>query len=426
MAKENLTQSELGDQWLEKHSEDTIYSRNTWYRYGGGVWGEMHRAHINREVWGVLKRNQKRHLCRPSTALRDGVTGYIKDQLFIPDEMLDQHPSYINLTNGVYHIDRQSLIDHDPSYYLTTQLPFSYDPGAECPMWEHWVRTSLVYPDDVQEHDPQLALFVQEAVGYSLTASTRHQVSFWCVGGGANGKSVLFHVLESLGGTSAMPFDANALSRNRYQIADLAGKRIALCPEANSWNNVVADADLKELIGGGSLLVRQIRERSFILHPIAKFWWAMNRVPVIADTSLGFWRRVRFIPFNRTFAPSERILDLTHRLDRELPGIFNWAMVGLARLMSAGAFTPCAQVAHTTEGYRQEANLVEGFVQDHCEKESSVNTSSSALYRAYRTWAERGGYKPVSAKSFKREIEALGHSHRHTASGNVYTGLRLR
>ena len=426
MAGQKLTQSEIGDQWLKVHSDDTSYARNKWYRYANGVWGEIHRVIVHRELWVLLKMALMTNNAYPSVSMRDGIVGYLKDQIFMADDLLDQHPAYINLKNGVYDLSKHLLIEHNPSYYLTTQLPFAYNSGAACPTWERWIETTLVEKQNVHEQDKDLARFVQEAVGYSLTASTKHQVSFWCVGRGANGKSVLFHVLETLGGTAAMPFDANSLTRNRYQLADLAGKRIALCPEANSWGNIVADADLKELISGGALLVRQIREQSFTLHPIAKFWWAMNRVPTIADTSYGFWRRVKFVPFNRTFAPNERILDLHGRLDQELPGIFNWAMRGARRLIKNGSFSASAQVDLATESYRQEANLVESFTKEECTAGPILSCSSSTLYGAYRSWAILGGYKPVNSKLFKREMEDLDYKHTHTSAGNVYEGITVK
>ena len=69
----------------------------------------------------------------------------------------------------------------------------------------------------------------------------------------------------------------------------------------------------------------------------------MNRLPTVTDTSTGFWRRIRVIPFNADFENKQRyqrIDDLKEALDEELPGIFNWAMEGLARLRENEFFTP--------------------------------------------------------------------------------------
>src|SRR5690606_7857354 len=121
-------------------------------------------------------------------------------------------------------------------------------------------------------------------------------------------------------------------------------KRIALCSEASSTHNLVDDATIKALIAGDTMQVRQIRQEPFELHPTAKLWWAMNELPAVADTSEGFWRRMRVVPFNRSFTEDERILDLKEKLDQELPGIFNWAIAGLRRLHNAGQFCHPQQV----------------------------------------------------------------------------------
>ncbi len=177
---------------------------------------------------------------------------------------------------------------------------------------------------------------------------------------------MLFHVLEDLAGTSATPFNVNLLKRDRYQLADLAGKRIALCSEANSWDNVVEDGDVKALIAGDRMNVRQIREKPFTLEPKVKLWWSMNRLPAVVDTSGGFWRRVMVIPFNRSFERHERILNLSEQLHDELPGIFNWAMAGLQRLRNNGGFSIPQQVADQTAEYQHESNIVQLFVEDEC------------------------------------------------------------
>jgi putative DNA primase/helicase len=71
--------------------------------------------------------------------------------------------------------------------------------------------------------------------------------------------------------------------------------------------------------------------------------------PTSRDRTHAFYRRWLIIPFTRTFdgvgtnpAPDK---TLRHKLKEELPGIFNRALCGLARLTANEAFTrdsaPC-------------------------------------------------------------------------------------
>jgi len=276
--------------------------------------------------------------------------------------------------------------------------------------------------------DPQLIAFIQEAMGYSLTTDIKRHVTFWCYGEGANGKGVLFHVLEQLAGSSAIPFNVDLLHREQYQLADLAGKRIALCPEADT-SGVVEDAIIKALVAGDSLQVRQIRREPFTLRPTVKLWWSMNKLPTVTDTSVGMWRRLRLIPFNADFEKrdrAKRIDNLRELLLDELPGIFNWAMEGLARLESNGAFTYVQQVEELTATYRKESNTILTFVEEACDVDHSYNIGSNLIYTRYKEWCTDNGYKSYNARNFKTEMERLGYYYRRANVARVFDGLRLK
>lgn len=416
----------MGAQYLREHT-DTIYTRGSFHRYAGGVWAPVHDSVVRRELWGLLERYEDVNQCRPTANLLAGVQRYVQDHLYVAEAKMDAHSTLINLLNGSYDLELQALLTHDAGHYLTTQLPFSYDPLATCPTWEYWLQSSLTLPAPFNKKpDPDLALFLQEAIGYSLTDDISHHVSFWCYGKGANGKGVLFHVLEALAGTSAVPFNVNLLKRDRYQLADLAGKRIALCSEANTWDNVVEDGDVKALVAGDRMNVRQIREKPFTLEPKVKLWWSMNKLPAVADTSGGFWRRVMVIPFNRSFDRHERILNLYEQLHDELPGIFNWAMAGLQRLKSNGGFSVPQQVADQTAEYQHESNIAQLFVEDECVTGPQYDVQSSVLYSSYTGWCRANGYKSYSSRSFKREMETLGYFCKRRSSGMWYEGIDLQ
>lgn len=420
------TQSEMGRVYLVNH-QNTMYTRGSWYRYSNGVWEQVYEETVVNEVWHSAEQYETMGKLRPTHNIVRGVVSYIQSHVFVPEDKVDAHPDLINLQNGSYDLKQQMLLPHNAKDYLTTQLPFAYDPQAKCPTWHYYLQSSLTHPSPRQkEHDPDLALFLQEAIGYSLTTDISYHVSFWCPGEGNNGKGVLFSVLTALAGSGAMPLNIDLLKKDRYQLADLAGKRIAFCAEANvSSDNVVEDGDVKALVAGDPMNVRQIRERPFILQPQCKLWWSMNKLPVVADTSLGFWRRVRVIPFNRIFVGPEVQLDLKQRLLGELPGIFNWAMDGLQRLYVNRAFTTPQQIVDQTQEYRHDSNVVQMFVEDECLIEENAKVMSSWVYESYNNWCKRNGYRPYNARNFKREMVALGYWAKRFNTGVFFHGVRL-
>ena len=424
---QTVTQREVGSFYVSQHQADTIYARSSWHRYRHGVWAVERDELIQRELWDLLQIFEGQKRIRPTHSIVRGVNAYIQCHLDMPEDQIDSRDNLINLMNGTYDLNERELLPHDSADFLTTQLPFDFDPTATCSTWDYYLQTSLVKekPDE-HMHDPDLAKFLQEAVGYSLTTSVKHQVSFWCYGGGANGKGTLFSVLQGLCGNSLTILDLSQLKRDRYQLADLAGKRVAICSEANTdQSQAVQDADLKTIIAGDPMKVRQIRERPFILYPKAKVWWAFNDLPNAKDTSQGFWRRVKVLPFNRHFATKDRIDDLPDMLMKEMPGIFNWALEGLFRLQDRGSFTEPKQIKNRTEEYQRESNTVGLFIDDVCVIGATEKVRATDLYAKYREWAKDNGFSQFSSRSFKREMIKLDFEHKHMNRGSFYQGVNL-
>lgn len=419
------THTTIAATYVARRGLDTMYARSQWWRYGNGLWSPIHDQEMHHEVWQLLEEFERREGLRPTALILGSVLSCIRARLFVRDELLDSAENLINLTNGVYNLDDGKLYPHDSKYYQTTQLPFAYDEKARISMWQLYLLSTFTKPHSL-EHDPELASFVQEAVGYSLTTSVKHHVSFWCYGEGSNGKGVLFHVIEQLAGIAAAPLNVSVLRNEQYQLATLAGKRVALCSESESTQNLVSDALIKMLISGDTMQVRQIRREPFTMHPTVKLWWSMNELPPVADTSEGFWRRIRVIPFNRQFATAERIMDLKEQLNQELPGIFNWAMAGLQRLEKQGRFTEPKQVIDSTAAYRREANPIALWIDDCCLVAPGNQDQASALYASYKDWSHDNNFKVQSSRSFKREMERLGFYNKHTMNGSVYSGLRIK
>lgn len=422
---QQLTHGALGERYVYEHGADTMYARGSWYRWNGRVWRMVENALIYREIWAMLAQAQANGEANATRNNVDGVYQYAEVHLYVQDNALDAIPDAVTLQNGIYALNIGFLMKHDANYRLTTILPFEMDDTATCPVFEHYLRTTFVKPDKLYEPDNELIAFVQEAIGYSLSADVSHHVSFWCVGEGANGKGVLFHVLERLLGDAAVPIDFGALRYDRYQLALLAGKRVALCAESDSTDGVVRDATYKSLVSGDSMRVRQIYEKPFILYPTAKLWWSMNRIPDVRDPSGGFWRRIKIIPFNRVFDEDERILDLKQQLDEELPGIFNWALRGWERLQGERAFTMPSQVQQVTEDARQDSNELGAFIQENCYEADMAAVQSSLFYTAYAKWCKSQGFVPRNARQLKREMAALGFMHRKGMYHNEYVGLDL-
>jgi putative DNA primase/helicase len=330
------------------------------------------------------------------------------------------HPDYmgaknlLNLANGTLDLTTYAFRSHDRGDLLTHCQTYRFDPAATCPRWAQFLDEVLV-KEDGHTPDPDLALLLQEAIGYSLTTETRHEAMFWLSGSGANGKSTAIGLIHALLGSLAKSLDLGALARPDagYYLAGLGGARVIFSTESEKGQQA-ADEILKRLASGEEIPARPIRGEPITIKPVAKVWWALNSKPAVKDTSDGFWRRLRLLPFNRKFEEHEKDLGLPDKLAAELPGILNWAVEGLRRLRTTGRFTAAAAVRAAVAEYRSSQNALQLWLDERTTwgmpegLRPDARTRSRIAFQDYLTWAAETNRKAtINETNFGTELGKL-------------------
>ncbi|MEO1164615.1 MAG: phage/plasmid primase, P4 family [Chloroflexota bacterium] len=415
------TDDQIGDMLMADWEGRVAYFFGQWQAYSGGVWSPMAETQFERRIWDKLKA-LKANGIKPGAHKVSSVTKYLRAYLWVDDQKIDRDPNTINLKNGLFNIETTQLEKHRREIFSTSQLPFDYDPDADCPHFRQFAETVLVNPNS-HEVDPELRYLVWEALGYSLTASTEHRVSFWLVGESATGKSVLINVLQALAGSSHVSIDLDTLSSNPYQIADVAGKRVVTFTEPRA-NAVLADNHYKRLVSQDTISTRQIYGKPFSFRPMCKVWGAMNETPRVIDRSDAIFNRVMILPMNHVIPENQRDRQLTDKLLSELAGIFNIALIGLKRLKHSGEFTVCTQSLSARQEYKAENDIESAFVADWCIRDPQSKVRGQQLYDAYNSWCRRNGAFPKSSVKVARDWTRLGFK-KIRSNGIWYQGVRL-
>ncbi len=407
-----------------------MYARSSWHMYKDGVWNECEDWIIELELQNLLEEIEKKRGFQFTSGSQRSIMSFIQQKLYVAGERLDSDNNWINVKNGVYDLESETLIPHDPSQMLTRQMNVIYDPSATSDLWDSFKRQVIggYTASKVWNHDEEAIQFLDEVIGYSFTTSVKHEIMIWCLGEGRNGKGVLFHVIQSIAGSSAMNINLNTLERNAYQLAMIGGKTALLCTEADKKVDIANDGTIKAIVSGEGVMVRQIRERPFVLESKAKIWWSFNNAPNVRDTSEGFWRRVKVIPFNRSFDESTADKNLKHKIieDDVLSAVFNSAIKAYGRVRKSGKFTESKLIQLKTTEYKTEENVVQSFVLDCCDMIDGEKCSSTELYTEYKDWCNRFGYMPYSVKNFKSEMTRLKIYPKRKSSGVIYEGIRIK
>ena len=335
---------------------------------------------------------------------------------------LDNDPFQLGVRNGVIDLRTGELREGRREDLITKQADVTYDPDAEAPTWTAFLR-------DTFNGDDSLIKFVQKAIGYSLTGSTREQVVFICHGSGENGKSTLINTIGSILNDYhvATPPSTIALSKSYgipNDLARLRGIRYTSLLEFQEGRRI-DEPLLKAMSGGDTIAARFLHAEYFDLHMQAKLFLGTNHKPVFRGTDHGLWRRIRMIPFTVKVPDEKRDSELGKKLLAESSGILNWALHGLACWLDEGLDQPAA-VLMATSDFRTESDVLGDFLDEFVEKAPGWECPSSYLYDAYRKWCEDSGERAESQRWLTIRLEERGYSRKRTKSGRVWVGIAVR
>jgi len=333
------------------------------------------------------------------------------------DRELNELNGYVNLQNGMLHVESRKLHSHDKEHLSTIQLPVKYNEKASCPRWHQFL-------DEVFEADEERIQLIQEFMGYSLVPDTRYEKALLGVGEGANGKSTLLGVWEHMIGRGNFCSVTLGNLQNEFHRVKLHGKLLNVAAEVTHTTLEQVDY-FKRIVTGDTMDAAHKHKPVFEFRPFARLVFAMNRMPRIKDTSHGFYRRLLILPFDRVFKKEEQDRQLLKKLIQEIDGIFQWALKGLERLYGDDGFTEPKVVREALAAYERINNPVVAFIEDCCNLDTEFSTSKNTLYEAYRGYCEDYGFKPRSSSTFFRELYAkypsLVSARPRTDTGREYT-----
>jgi putative DNA primase/helicase len=337
-----------------------------------------------------------------------------------PDE-LDRDIWLLNCTNGTLDLRTGALRPHAQDDLLTKCLPFPYEPARECPQWLHFLEKAM-------HGSAELIAFIQKALGYSLTGSTREQCFFLLHGPTKTGKSTFATIAKALLGPYGTQAEMSAFLHKdretvRNDLADLAGMRLVCAIETDEGKRL-AEALIKQLTGGtDTIKARFLFEEYFEYRPQFKIFLATNHKPKVTAADDAVWERIRLIPFTVQIPKDERDKQLEEKLRAELPGILAWAVRGCQTWQHADGLGEPTAVVEATQQYRDEMDDIGQFLDTCLVGDPAIyKTQATVLFKAYQQW---GGKQCETQHAFGKALGDRGHESKRRGSGYFWLGIGL-
>jgi putative DNA primase/helicase len=376
------------------------------YLYNGEYWANIEKDDLKSflgkasEKMGVEKHEAKYHIFRDNLLKQFLATAYR------PAPKPDKDVLKINLKNGTFEIDKNGnkLEVFKQSDFMTYQLPFDYDKEAEAPIFQKYLNTVL--PDVSRQN------IVSEYLGYVFIKDSQFlklEKALILFGSGANGKSVLFEVINSLlGAENVSNYSLSSLTdSNGYYRAMIANK---LVNYASELNGKMQNDLFKQMTSGEPIEARLPYGNPMTLTSYAKLIFNANELPKDVEHSNAYFRRFLIVPFDVTIPEDKQDKQLSKKIiESELSGVFNWVLSGLQRLLKQKNFSECEAVKQALEAYKTESNSIQLFLIENDFKSDPKNYRLfKEIYFEYKQFCIEDGMFPFKKGNFSNQLKSMG------------------
>jgi len=409
----------LETEWL--HSDGALkvrHWRESWHRWTGSYWADGADSDVRTYMY---KRTESAGYVfvdgrsgikdvRDWAPTRGKVANLMEAFSAVANLSSDTEPGWINgqsndrlvipCRNGLLDVADRRLWPCTPNYFNTSAVPFDFDPKAPLPgRWLSFLGS--VWPNDQEAIDA-----LQEWFGYILSGRRHLEKILSLVGPRRSGKGTISTVLKCLVGEAHTAGPTLASLTTNFGLAPLLGKSLAIIPDARKPREGVELAIEKLLMISGRDPVtvdRKHREPWTGVLPV-QFVIMSNDLLALPDTAAAIAGRMFVLRMTESFYGRE---DPTLKDDvlADLPGILNWALDGLDRLIKRGRFDEPESSKEAVELLHRSSSPLQTFLQESCELDPEGIVTKDKLFDAWRGWCNAEGRDNVGTKeTFSRGL----------------------
>lgn len=310
----------------------------------------------------------------------------------------------INLSNGTLRIDSEGcrLEPFSADDFMRYRLPVAYDESAKTNLFQQFL--DRVLPEKESQN------FLAEYIGYALTSNLKLEQCLLLIGTGANGKSVVFDIVNALLGIENITHYtlSQLCDGNGYYRSMISGKLLNYSSELGTN---LSDVDMvKKLISGEPIDARNPYGRPFTVRIYCKFMFNTNSLPTSVEISDAYFRRMNFMQFDVTIPKSEQDPELAKKIiEREPDGVLQWVLDGLRRLLATRKFTKSPKMEAAKEQIRRDLDSVATFMSESGYIPSTSNRILlKNLREEYNEFCKLNNCRQVGHKSFGLRLRAAG------------------
>ncbi len=202
--------------------------------------------------------------------------------------------------------------------------------------------------------------------------------------------------------------------------AELENKFINYCSDININN--IDSGIFKQLASVEDIQVRRIYQKPHIMKRYAKMIFNINDIDSIdIEQTVGFFRRMIFIPFEKTIPLNQQDKKLHEKILRNKAGVLNWIIEGIEEVLKNEEIFISKRCEDFLDNFIQDSNLTARFVKEYSIKHSDNETISfQNMYDRFLKFCKNEGEKSITKTIFNKEMKKLKFITKRANSGMVW------
>ncbi len=320
--------------------------------------------------------------------------------------------NYILTNSGALHVTKEGVelvcdryeyakTPFGETLFLDSPLDVTYDPEAKSFVWDTFLKQITGGDDEKIKQLQQLAGQMIMNKVLPIYAKT-----YILVGDGANGKSVFLDAITNvIGRKNISSTSLRSLTNDKFASYALKGKLVNIGADIDA-KYLETSSTFKALVTRDEVILQKKGGQPFSTHLNTMLVFATNELPMTADKSAGWLRRLMPISFDECFLGREDF-DLPNKLRGEdiKSAIFKWALDGIILMLNGERLIVSNSSNAVMDEYQRENNHLVDYM-DTITMDDVVNRSTTLVYNSYTSWCMSNAVRaPFSKGNLTRHIK---------------------